>query len=157
MYETRGGQSEKCRRDRWGRELCGDKRNGDNRWKGRVEELKNRDDVQESRAQGDLHGVDRGQRQMCIRNRKKIVHSDHGIAFEEVPKKMVVVGGGAIALSWSANTLEILALASRAFAFYYLLQCLVAISVSKSLPQKIAIGAIAAVLGFITIFAVPAG
>ena len=69
----------------------------------------------------------------------------------------VLVGGGAIALSWSANTLEILALASRAFAFYYLLQCLVAISVSKSLPQKIAIGAIAAVLGFITIFAVPAG
>jgi len=29
----------------------------------------------------------------------------------------VMVGGGAIALSWSANTLEILALASRAFAF----------------------------------------
>ena len=69
----------------------------------------------------------------------------------------VLVGGGAIALSWSANTLEILALASRAFAFYYLLQCLVAISVSKSLPQKLAMGAVAAVLGFITIFAVPAG
>jgi hypothetical protein len=30
------------------------------------------------------------------------------------------------------STLEIFALASRAFAFYYLLQCLVAVSVSKS-------------------------
>ena len=26
----------------------------------------------------------------------KIVHSDHGIAFEKVPKNMVVIGGGAI-------------------------------------------------------------
>jgi uncharacterized protein (UPF0333 family) len=69
----------------------------------------------------------------------------------------VLVGGGAIALSWSANTLEILALASRAFAFYYLLQCLVAINVSKSTSQRIAMGAIAVVLGFITVFAVPAG
>ena len=69
----------------------------------------------------------------------------------------VLVGGGAIALSWSANTLEILALASRAFAFYYLLQCLVAINVSKSASQRIAMGAIAIVLGFITVFAVPAG
>jgi hypothetical protein len=69
----------------------------------------------------------------------------------------VLVGGGAIALSWSANTLEILALASRAFAFYYLLQCLVAITICKSAPQKIAMWAVAIVLGFITIFAVPAG
>jgi hypothetical protein len=69
----------------------------------------------------------------------------------------VLVGGGAIALSWSANTLEILALASRAFAFYYMLQCLVAISVSKSATEKTAMAAIAAVLAFITVFAVPAG
>jgi hypothetical protein len=68
----------------------------------------------------------------------------------------VLVGGGAIALTWSANTLEIIALASRAFAFYYMLQCLVAITVSKSVIQKIAMAAIAIVLGFITVFAVPA-
>lgn len=30
----------------------------------------------------------------------------------------VLVGGGAIALTWSANTFELVALASRAFAFY---------------------------------------
>jgi hypothetical protein len=37
-----------------------------------------------------------------------------------------------------------------------MLQCLVAITVSKSVIQKIAIAAIAIVLGFITVFAVPA-
>jgi hypothetical protein len=66
------------------------------------------------------------------------------------------VGGGAIALTWSASTLEIVALASRAFAFYYMLQCLVAMSVSESSLQRAGIGVIAAALGFITVFAVPA-
>ena len=51
----------------------------------------------------------------------------------------VLVGGGAIALTWSANTLEIVAIASRAFAFYYMLQCLVAVTVSKSVVQRIGI------------------
>lgn len=68
----------------------------------------------------------------------------------------ILVGGGAIALSWSSNTTELIALASRAFAFYYLLQCLVAISVSKSTMQKIGFGIIALALAFITVFAVPA-
>lgn len=68
----------------------------------------------------------------------------------------ILVGGGAIALAWSANTLEIVAIASRAFAFYYMLQCLVAITVSKSLVQRIGMLALVVVLGFITIFAVPA-
>jgi hypothetical protein len=68
----------------------------------------------------------------------------------------IIVGGGAIALAWSANTLEIIALASRAFAFCYMLQCFVAITVSKSAGQRAAMAVIAVVLGFITIFAVPA-
>jgi len=68
----------------------------------------------------------------------------------------ILVGGGAISLAWSANTLEIVAIASRAFAFYYMLQCLVAITVSKSLVQRIGMLALVVVLGFITIFAVPA-
>ena len=68
----------------------------------------------------------------------------------------ILIGGGAIALTWSASTLEIVALASRAFAFYYLLQCLVALTVSKSAPQKLGILLLAAVLAFITVFAVPA-
>jgi len=69
----------------------------------------------------------------------------------------ILVGGGAIALTWSANTFEILALASRAFAFYYMLQCLVAISVSKSPAQRLGMALVAAALGFIAVFAVPAG
>jgi len=68
----------------------------------------------------------------------------------------ILVGGGAIALSWQASTLEIVALASRAFAFYYLLQCLVAITVSKSTVQRIGMALVAGALGFITVFAVPA-
>lgn len=68
----------------------------------------------------------------------------------------VLVGSGAIVLAWEASTLEIVAIASRAFAFYYMLQCLVAITVSKSVGRRIAMAAIALVLAFITICAVPA-
>ena len=67
------------------------------------------------------------------------------------------IGITAIALTWSASTLGLVALASRAFAFYYLIQCLVALNFSKSVMQRIAITAIAGILGFVTIFAVPVG
>ena len=53
--------------------------------------------------------------------------------------------------------LTILSFASRAFAFYYFLQCLVAICVTKKTWQKVAISFLAVVLAFITLFAVPAG
>lgn len=68
----------------------------------------------------------------------------------------ILVAGGAVALTWSADTLQIVAVASRAFAFYYMLQCLVAATVTKSKGKRIAFGLIAAVLAFITVFAVPA-
>ena len=68
----------------------------------------------------------------------------------------LLIGGGAIALTWSASTLEIVALASRAFAFYYLLQCFVAFTVSKSSMQKLGLLALSLLLAFITVFAVPA-
>jgi hypothetical protein len=68
----------------------------------------------------------------------------------------IIVGGGAIMLTWSADTFEIIALASRAFAFYYLLQCLVAFSVSRSIAQRGGMLVVAAALGFIAVFAVPA-
>ena len=68
----------------------------------------------------------------------------------------VLICGIAVVMAF-ASTLTILSFASRAFAFYYFLQCLVAISVSKSTAQKVAIGLLAAVLAFITLFAVPAG
>jgi hypothetical protein len=68
----------------------------------------------------------------------------------------ILVAGGATSLTWSANTLEIVAIASRAFAFYYTLQCLVALSVSRPAGLRIAFSLVAAVLAFITVFAVPA-
>jgi len=68
----------------------------------------------------------------------------------------LMICGGAVVLAF-APTLTILALASRAFAFYYMLQCLISITVSKSAPQKLIFGLIAAVLAFIALFAVPAG
>lgn len=66
------------------------------------------------------------------------------------------VCGVAVILAF-ASTLTILSFASRAFAFYYFLQCLVAICVAPNKLQKTAIGVLAAVLLFITLFAVPAG
>jgi hypothetical protein len=68
----------------------------------------------------------------------------------------LIICGTAIVLAF-ADTLTILALASRAFAFYYALQCVVAICVSKSAGQKILFSLVAAILVFITVFAVPAG
>lgn len=69
----------------------------------------------------------------------------------------VLICGLAILLTWTADTFEILALASRAFAFYYFLQCLVALEVTKTARGKAALVALAALLLFITIFAVPVG
>jgi hypothetical protein len=68
----------------------------------------------------------------------------------------VLICGIAIVLAF-ASTLTILSFASRAFAFYYFLQCVVAICVTENRKQKIAIGVLAAILAFITLFAVPAG
>lgn len=68
----------------------------------------------------------------------------------------LIICGGALILAFFP-TLMILALASRAFAFYYMLQCLISMSVAKPGGQKMFFGAIAAVLAFITVFAVPAG
>jgi len=68
----------------------------------------------------------------------------------------VLICGIAVILAF-ASTLTILSFASRAFAFYYFLQCLVAICVTESKTQKVAIGLLATVLAFITLFAVPAG
>ena len=63
----------------------------------------------------------------------------------------------AIVITWSVHTLEIIALASRAFALYYLLQTFVAISVSKKFLEKIYFSILALLLLAITLFAIPVG
>jgi hypothetical protein len=69
----------------------------------------------------------------------------------------ILIGTGAVVLTWEATTFELVSLASRAFAFYYMLQCFVAFSVNKSKIQRAGIVVVAMILGFITVFAVPAG
>lgn len=78
---------------------------------------------------------------------KEHVDSRHGY---------VIICGVGIVLAFF-DTLTILALASRAFAFYYALQCFVAVSVSKKPLEKLAMCLVAAVLIFIAVFSVPAG
>ena len=69
----------------------------------------------------------------------------------------ILIGMVAMALTWSADTYQVLALASRAFALYYMLQCLVALSVADSVPRRLGFGLLAATLAFVTLFSVPAG
>lgn len=67
------------------------------------------------------------------------------------------VGIGATALAWTGDTLTVIAWASRAFAFYYLLQCLVALTICPVARRKIWVSLVAFALAFVTIFAEPAG
>ena len=69
----------------------------------------------------------------------------------------LVIGIGAAMLTWSASTFQIVALASRAFAFYYMMQCLVAFSVSKKSLEKVGMVLLAILLLAVTVFATPAG
>lgn len=69
----------------------------------------------------------------------------------------IIIGVGAIILTWTADTFTVLALASRAFAFYYFLQCLVALTVPAHQVKKLLFVALSLVLAFITVFAVPVG
>lgn len=69
----------------------------------------------------------------------------------------LIICPSAIVLCWATTTFTILALASRAFAFYYFVQCLIAIAVSKSAVHKTLFGLVAFVLAFVTLFAAPGG
>lgn len=73
-----------------------------------------------------------------------------------------VITGMAIVLIWTANIFEVIALASRAFAFYYLLQALLAARLAwlrTELPHRhLVIGSfvtLSLVMAFIVIFAKP--
>jgi len=78
---------------------------------------------------------------------------------EKVSKMLsyIIIGVFAIIITWLVHTLEIIALASRAFAFYYLLQALIAISVSTKNLEKFYFGVLALILLGITLFAIPVG
>lgn len=69
----------------------------------------------------------------------------------------LAMGAGGLALTWTAGTFQIVALASRAFALYYLFQCMVAFTLDRGVVRRIGIMVLALVLLLITLFAVPVG
>ena len=69
----------------------------------------------------------------------------------------ILIAFCAILLTWSADILEILALASRAFALYYLIQTMLAFAIAHDKREKTAFASLGLVLLFIVIFAMPAG
>jgi len=69
----------------------------------------------------------------------------------------LLVGSAAIVLAWTGSTFTVIALASRAFALYYLLQCLVALSVCRNHRERLRFYLVALALTFVLLFAVPAG
>ena len=78
-------------------------------------------------------------------------------------KGYLLVSFLAIVLVWTADLLEIISVASRAFAVYYLLQCIVAIIASQHHYKRsecvyhcIRFAILAGILTFIVIFAMPA-
>ena len=88
-----------------------------------------------------------------------------GLVQEETARRIsdrrayLLVSGLAIVLVWSANLFEIISLASRAFALYYLLQTLQALRLARRLETcrarvfcHIRFGAVALLLAFIVLF-----
>jgi len=78
-------------------------------------------------------------------------------------KGYLVVSLFAIILIWTADLLEIISFASRAFALYYLLQCVVALIASHHYYERKAyrlcctrFATVATILAFIVVFAIPA-
>jgi hypothetical protein len=78
-------------------------------------------------------------------------------------KGYLIVSIFAIILVWAADLLEIISFASRAFALYYMLQCIVAIIASHHHYERKAqylhrarFATLASILAFIVIFAIPA-
>ncbi|MFG1450973.1 hypothetical protein V5F44_01805 [Xanthobacter sp. V2C-8] len=63
----------------------------------------------------------------------------------------------ALILAWSADTAQVLVLASKAFAFYYGLQCAVAAIISSDTRIRLGATMLAAVMFAITVFAIPVG
>ena len=76
----------------------------------------------------------------------------------------LIVSGMAVAITWITNVYQIISFASRAFALYYAIQCVVAILVVKHSPsvtvpvrRMILYGSLAVICAAITCFGIPAG
>lgn len=72
-----------------------------------------------------------------------------------IKKASFVIVIGAIIITWIINSSQVVALASRAFAFYYMMQAIVSLTIAKYTRQKLFFIALIAMLFFITFFAKP--
>ena len=66
-------------------------------------------------------------------------------------------GVAAVAMIWTIPTFTIVTIASRAFAAYYCLQCVVAFRTASSLRARAGFAALAMVMGLIALLALPVG
>jgi hypothetical protein len=82
---------------------------------------------------------------------------EEGPDFVSDRRAYLFTGAVAVALIWTVPTLTIVAVASRAFAAYYCLQCVVALRSTPSIPARVGYGALAAVLAAIALLAQPVG
>ncbi len=73
------------------------------------------------------------------------------------PRSYGVTGAAAILLVWTIPTFTIIAVASRAFAAYYALQCVIALRTSDRDLARVGFGILALLLTAITLLARPAG
>jgi hypothetical protein len=76
----------------------------------------------------------------------------------------LIVSGMAVAITWITDVYQIISFASRAFALYYAIQCVIAILVVKQCPsvtsragRNLLYGALAVICTAITCFGIPAG
>lgn len=72
------------------------------------------------------------------------------------PRAYALNGIAAVVLIWTVPTLTIIAVASRAFAAYYCVQCVIALRTCEGSARKSGYGALAVLMAAITLFALPA-
>ena len=79
----------------------------------------------------------------------------------EVRVGYVAVLGGAATIVWVSNVFEIVAIASRAFALYYLVQAMLAVIVASGdgvrSRRVVGFAVVVAVMAFVVVFGIPAG
>ncbi len=86
-----------------------------------------------------------------------------GNLHEQVPgilggrRAYLVTGAAAVAMIWTIPTLTIVAVASRAFAAYYCVQCVVSMRTSRGLATRTGYAGLAIVMAAVTLLARPAG
>ncbi len=69
----------------------------------------------------------------------------------------LISGAAAVVMIWAIPLLTLVTVASRAFAAYYLVQCVIAVATSSRVAQRFGFGSLAAVMAAIALFAQPVG